>query len=307
VYGLSHYVIPHFSAFLNDISLSSSDRKDADGKAERIAKSLFAYYYPACSVFEPTCYVKVGSYGKGTACSACTDLDMLFVLPWSVYTRIEALQGNKQSQLLREVKDALFWTFPKTDLKANGQIVDVPFSTYKFEVVPVFRMDDGSFLTPHTANDGSWRSTNPFAEYQSLHNIDLAWNMKATHLTQMLKAWKYECNVPVKSLSLEVLASEFVKQWQYREQTIFYYDWMIRDFFEFMLRYVNGWTRVIGTEEIIQLGCAWESRCRTAYAHALKACEHEKLDWAFSSTSEWQAIFGNAFSGTNLAKAMALA
>lgn len=301
------YVIPHFSAFLRELSLSEDDRKDADGKAERIARSLFAYYYPAATPFDPTCYAKVGSYGKGTACSACTDLDMLFVLPWSEYTRIMALQGNKQSQLLREVKDALSWTFPNTDLKADGQIVDVPFTTYQLEVVPVFRMNDGSFLTPHTADGGSWRYSNPIAEYQFLHNADLAWNMKATHLTQMLKAWKYECNVPIKSISLEVFATEFVQQWQFREQTIFYYDWMIRDFFEFMLRYVNGWTRVVGTEEIIQLGNAWESRCRTAYAHALKACQHEKDDWAYSATSEWQAIFGNAFEGTNLVKAMSLA
>lgn len=302
-----NYVIPHFSAFLRELELSTDDRNDADGKAERIARSLFANYYPENTPFDPSCFVKVGSYGKGNACSACTDLDMLFVLPWTVYTRIDALAGNKQSQLLRDIKDALFWTFSQTNLKADGQIVDVPFTTYHLEVVPAFRMLDGSFLTPHTANGGSWRISNPLAEYQYLHTVDLAYQAKATHLTRMLKAWKYECNVPIKSISLEVLAAEFVKQWQHRDQSLYYYDWMMRDFFFFMLSYVNGNTLVMGTTQRIQLGDAWESRCRTALNHALKACEHETKDWAYSATNEWQSIFGTHFVGTKLAKALGLA
>ena len=44
-----------------------------------------------------------------------TDLDMLFILPNEVYWRIEGLSGNKQSQLLQEVKNGLFWTFQWLD------------------------------------------------------------------------------------------------------------------------------------------------------------------------------------------------
>ena len=67
----------------------------------------------------------------------------------------------------------------------------------------------------------------------------------------MLKAWKRECNVEIKSISLEVLANVFVTQWEYRDQTIFYYDWMMRDFFAFMLNYVNGWVQPAGITEQI--------------------------------------------------------
>jgi hypothetical protein len=74
------YVIPHFNAFLKELELSPKDRKDAEGKAERIAHSLFAKYYPGRLVFDPSCYIKVGSYGKGTAAACDTDLDMLFLL-----------------------------------------------------------------------------------------------------------------------------------------------------------------------------------------------------------------------------------
>jgi hypothetical protein len=136
------YVIPHFQGFLAELDLKSEDRQDANGKAERIARSLFAKYYPGAHAFDPNCYVKVGSFGKGAA-NPDSDLDMLFVLSWDVYGRIDALTGNKQSQLLQEVKRALQVTFPRTDLRGNGQVVIAPFSTYDVDIVPAFRFLGG--------------------------------------------------------------------------------------------------------------------------------------------------------------------
>ena len=76
-----NHVIPHFEQFLGELQLKPEDRKYADGKAERVAKSLFAKYYPSQQFFDPNCYVKVGSYGKGTAIRPRSDLDLLFILP----------------------------------------------------------------------------------------------------------------------------------------------------------------------------------------------------------------------------------
>lgn len=294
-----NYVIPHFNSFLKALELTPGDRKDADGKAERIARSLYAKYYPNRLIFDPSCYVKVGSYGKDCGSSNHSDLDVMFILPWDVYTRIEALSGNKQSQLLQEFKAPLLLTFPNTPLKADGQIITASFKTYHVEVVPAFRLLDGTFLTAHTGDNGSWKISNPVAEFNQLRTADLATQGKATHLTKMLKAWKYECNVEIKSISLEVLAIIFVNQWQHRDQTVFYYDWMIRDFFAFLLPYVNGWTLVPGTTERIELGDRWESKARSAYARAWKACEHEKADAPYSATTEWQKIFGDTFKGSS--------
>jgi hypothetical protein len=292
------YVIPHFNAFLKQLELSPEDRKDADGKADRIARSLSAKYYPGRLVFDPSCYIKVGSYGKDTAAACDTDLDMLFLLPREVFHRVDKLLGNKQSQLLQEVKNAMFFTFPRTPLRADGPIIAAPFSSYHVEVIPAFLCDDGTYLTAYTADGGSWRYSNPSVEFAQLRAADQATLGKATHLTKMLKAWKYECNVDIKSISLEVFATEFVKQWQHRDQTVYYYDWLIRDFFRFMLDYVNGWTRVPGTNEKINLGNAWVTRATSAYQRALKACDYEKADMPVSATEEWQKIFGSRFAGT---------
>jgi SMODS domain-containing protein len=292
------YVIPHFDAFLKQLELTPEDRKDAEGKAERIARSLYAKYYPSRLIFDSSCYLKVGSYGKDTAAACDTDLDMLFVLPRDVFYRVENFLENKQSRLLQEVKNAMFFTFPRTPLRADGPIIAAPFSSYHIEVIPGFRCDDGTYLTAHTSNGGSWRYSNPAAELAQLKAADLATVGKASHLTKMLKAWKYECNVDIKSISLEVLATVFAQEWQFRYQTVYYYDWMIRDFFRFMLEYVNGWTRVPGTQEKIELGITWATKCASAYQRALKACEFEQADYPISATIEWQKIFGSRFAGT---------
>jgi hypothetical protein len=290
---LWNHVIPHFTRFLKELELKPEERADAESKADRVARCLWSHYY--YGEFNPTCYVKVGSYGKGTATRPPSDLDMLFLLPASEYARIQALAGNKQSQLLQEVKGSLEGTFPRTDLRADGQVVLAPFQTYNVEVIPAFLMTDGTYITAHTANNGSWRASNPAIEYQWIVDADSVSAGKATHLIAMLKAWKRECSVDIKSISLEVLAREFINAWPHRHRTLYFYDWMVRDFFEFMLPYRWGWTIVPGTQEKIYLGDSWGSKCESAYSRAIKAERYEHADDGDAAAEEWRKIFGDQF------------
>jgi hypothetical protein len=298
------HVIPHFRRFLQELELKPEERADAETKADRVARCLWNKYY--AGDFNPDCYVKVGSYGKRTAIRPPSDLDMLFLLPSAEYSRIERLLGNKQSQLLQQVKGALEWTFPRTDLRADGQVVVAPFQTYNVEIIPAFALNDGTYITAHTADNGSWRASNPVAEYQRIVYADSVSAGKATHLVKMTKAWMRECSVDIPSMCLETLACDFVVQWQHRLQTLYYYYWLIRDFFEFMLRYQNGRASVRGTAEFLLLGNAWVSKCQSAYDRAVKACEYERLDFARAASLEWQKIFGQQFAAlSTLAMAMA--
>jgi hypothetical protein len=289
------HVIPHFTKFLQALELEAGERADAEGKAERIARCLWSYYYFDYGEFKPYCYVKVGSYGKGTATRPPSDLDMLFLLPAREFTRIGQLAGNQPSQLLQEVKETLEDTFPRTDLRADGQVVVAPFQTYNVEIIPAFLMKDGTYITAHTANGGSWRASNPAVEYQWISAADSISGGKAMHLIKMLKAWKRECSVDIKSISLEVLACIFVSTWPYRNQTLFFYDWLVRDFFEFMLPYRWGWTIVPGTQEKIYLGNSWGTKCESAYQRAFKAEQYERADDGDAAAEEWRKVFGNQF------------
>lgn len=289
------YVVPHFEKFLTELELSPVQRTDAEGKAERIARKLFARYYPGYPQFDSRCFAIVGSYGKGTAARPKTDVDMIFVLPPSEYQRVNGLAG-RQSAFLQEVKNELLERWPSTDIRGDGPVVKVPFDSYEFEVCPVFRLQDDTFITPHTKNGGRWGVTNPAAEIAWLKAVDARTGGKATHLNRMLKAWKRECSVDIKSISLEVLATLFVDQWPHNGQTIYYYDWMVRDFFAYLLKFaVGGWVQPAGITERIILGDKWQSKCLSAYRRATKACEYERADDYSTASIEWNKIFGSQF------------
>ena len=70
---------------------------------------------------------------------------------------------------------------------------------------------------------------------------------------------------------------------------------MVRDFFAFMLNYVNGRAKPAGINEWIPLGDAWQTKCQTAYNRAAKACNYEHQDDTYNASSEWQKIFGSQF------------
>ena len=116
----------------------------------------------------------VGSYGRGTAIDT-SDIDILVEVPESNYRRYDTLKGNGQSRLLQAVRNALLSSYPRTDIRADGQVVKVQFSDgMKMEVLPAFRkpsyistMDEYTY--PDTNNGGCWLSTNPNNYFSSYH------------------------------------------------------------------------------------------------------------------------------------------
>jgi len=118
------------------------------------------------------------------------------------------------------------------------------------------------------------------------------WNGNTRALARMLKQWQREHNVPMKSFVIERLALHFLDQWSYSHQDVFYYDWMIRDFFAWLLRFVNGNLTMPVTREVIQLGNEWQMRVQRAHSNAVSACEHEYSNRGTLAGEEWQKIFG---------------
>ena len=66
----------------------------------------------------------VGSYGRGTAIDT-SDIDILLELPKDEYERYLVYKGNGQSRLLQAVKSAIQTAYPRTDVRADGQVVKV--------------------------------------------------------------------------------------------------------------------------------------------------------------------------------------
>ncbi|MDR3320285.1 MAG: hypothetical protein LBS77_05070 [Desulfovibrio sp.] len=73
--------------------------------------------------------------------------------------------GNGQSRLLQAVKSAIQTAYPRSDVKADGQVVKIAFSDdMQFEILPAFKQLDSSYQYPDTNMDENWKATDPKAE-----------------------------------------------------------------------------------------------------------------------------------------------
>jgi len=234
----------------------------------------------------------VGSWGKSTEIRPPRDIDILFNLPYSVYQRYEQVSGNKQSQLLQEVKNVLSKTYSDTKMRADGQVILVPFFSYCVEVVPAFKLTNNQYWICNTNGGGKYETTDPVAEIAKVKKSDDATNGNTRNLIRMMKRWQDYCNVPLKSFCIELVAVEFLYSYQYRDKTTIYYDWMVRDFFSFLIGKANGYVYAPGTNKTISLGDAWKSKAESALERAKKAIDYESQNIPYSAGLEWQKIFG---------------
>lgn len=290
----------HEAYYTSSYRLKSMAEMQTEAIQFSVYKALLANAYKSSEVVLDEGYVYqssllVGSYGKSTAIAPPSDIDILFQLPIEQFSRYDSYKGNGQSQLLQDVKKIVQKSYWNTDIRADGQIVFVPFSSYKIEVLPAFKLLDGRYLYPDTHSDGSWRYTHPKAEIAEIRASNKRSSGNTVKLIKMIKAWKHYCNVPISSLVIELRAINFLNTWEYYDKSSTYYDWMIRGFFSELLKYVNGHCKIPGIEEEKQYGDAWESKAKTAAAYSKLACEYELASNHVSATTEWKKIFGSRF------------
>lgn len=283
-------VTQRFSRFIADLHITEDQQSDAFTKFANVGTVLENAYYSAPPPSGSR--LLVGSWGKGTQVRPSHDLDMFFVLPISDKDRFDARTGNAQSQLLQEVKQALSSTYTQTDLRGDGQVVVVGFNTITLEVVPAFRIGD-TFLIPDTNDGGRWKVADPWAEIDRIERADQMFGGNVRALCRMMKHWKSEQNVPLPSFIIETIITDFLGAVPYGGgNSPFWFDWYTRDALEYLCGRANSYLTIPATGELFWLGDAWLSRARTAYAHAVKACEWEYHDYDVTAGQEWQKIFG---------------
>lgn len=285
------YVTKRFSAFLSNIALTQAQVDDGLTKARGVVSCLNSAYYGNNS--ESDNAFLIGSWGKGTHIRPPRDVDVYFLLPADVYHRFEQYTSNKQSALLQEVKGHLLKTYPSSNIKGDGPVVLASFLSYSVEIVPAFALQEqGSYWVCDTKNGGSYITTKPLDEANSIEMADKRNAQNVRPLIRMMKVWQAWCNVPLKSFCLELLAIEYMDKCAWRLNGVFYYDWICRDFFEFLVSKANGFVIAPGTYKVLWLGSDWKTRAESAHLRAIKACEYERNNEMISAGDEWQKIFG---------------
>lgn len=260
---------------------------------KRITKQLNKDFWDSESDTEHSLYV--GSYGRDTDILV-SDIDVLFRLPYEDYLRYNNHSGNGQSALLQDVRKSLQKTYSTTHLRADGQVVVIRFDDgVCFEIVPCFRNTDDSFTYPDTNNGGSWKKTDPKPEIKAVKTQNDATNGNMKALCRMTRAWKDYWNVPMGGLLIDTLAYNFLNQWEHRGKSENYYDWMSRDFFQYLAEQnpeQSFWYALGSNQKVYRKG-NFEYKAKQCYNLALEAIA--KAQYPATAKSKWREIYGTKF------------
>jgi hypothetical protein len=284
------YVTRRFKRFLANLKLLPDQISDGETKHKGVVDCLNRAYWGRSS--EEANRLLVGSWGKGTRVRPPRDIDILFVLPLAVYQRFQQRTGNRQSQLLQEVKDYLLLSYPTTRMRGDGQVVVVAFNSYQIEVVPAFAREGGGYLVCDANEGGQYKWVDPVAEISDLHVRDTVHNGNVLKLVQIFKQWQRHCDVPIKSFHLEAMVKTVLRTSAYGSNDEFWFDWLVRDVFAGMIGWANATFQMPVTGEVIHLGDAWLNKAKSGYARSLKACEYEQSNLNQAAGDAWQKIFG---------------
>ncbi|MCD1621098.1 nucleotidyltransferase [Salipiger manganoxidans] len=235
--------------------------------------------------------LQVGSYGRWTAIKGISDLDMIYIVParkWDTY------KDGGQYDLLRDTRDAIKRRYPSTTVKVDRLVVRVLYKDFHIEVMPAFKLADGSYKYPDTANGGSWKITKPQAELDEMREANERKNRNLRRLCKMTRAWKNKHGVAMGGLLIDTLAYNFLESTdEYDNKSYFYYDWMCRDFFKFLSEQPKqSEYAALGSRQRVRVKKRFERKAKKAYELCLAAIEASGQK---NERQKWRDVFGNAY------------
>lgn len=285
-----------FSGFCSNLTIQDGGTISTRYKA--ITRRLNTDFWNTVSDTSHGLYV--GSYGQNTSIRGFSDLDMVFELPSAIYHQYNAHSGNGQSALLQAVRTSMQKTYSTSSIGGDGQVVVVSFQDgITFEVVPVFTNQSSSYTYPDSNSGGSWKTTNPKPEIQAIKNRNILCNKNLVPLCRMMRAWKRKWEVPIGGLLIDTLAYQFIENYEHRDKSYLYYDFMCRDFFKWMSEQSaeQVYWKAPGSGQYVYGKGLFQYKAKRCYNISVDAIAYEtstpKKEW--SAKQEWRKIFGTSF------------
>lgn len=285
-----------FRAFVG--SLAIRDRESISTRYQLITRRLNIEYWASDSPSNHSFYT--GSYGRGTATGITSDVDMIFRLPDDIYWQYDRHAGNGQSALLQAVRAALRKTYPTSDTGADGQVVVVAFTDgIRFEVLPAFTNNSGTYTFPDANSGGSWKTTDPKPEIDAIAELDAQCNGNLKNLGKIMRSWKEQWSVDISGLLIDTLAYYFIRDWAHRDKSFLYYDFLSRDFFGYLSDQSSTQTywRAPGSGQYVWRTGLFEykaTRCRNISLDAINSASASN-EWR--ARQYWREIYGTSYPG----------
>ncbi|AXB46291.1 nucleotide-binding domain-containing protein [Amycolatopsis albispora] len=236
--------------------------------------------------------VMVGSYGRHTAIRGVSDLDMIYILPASLRSSYSTETGPRR--MLNRVRDDLTARYPNTDIRVDQCVVRVQFTSnkFKFEVQPAFENSDGSFDYPDTKAEG-WKVTKPREEIAATKDCNDRTSTNMRHLARMARAWKDTNGVVIGGLLIDTLVYRFFSATsEYDDKGSLWFDFMVRDFFEFLMSEPNkDYYLALGSNQRVNVKKRFQPKAEKAYNLCIEAIAKEGKA---SANKKWREVFGSA-------------
>jgi hypothetical protein len=302
------HLTARFFAFLSRIQPAAGELAAAREAAAEVAGLLARRFAgsrrgPANAGCE---YRIVGGHAKGTAVRAVSAIDLLFVLPARLRPDARQVSVGADAPVLALMDDAiavLGARYAGVQLGRDGWLsVVLPGPgggrALPVRLMPCFACAAGGYLMAVSGprnRGGRWRHLDPAAEAENLATADAISEGKASHLIRMLKVWQRTRRVPIQPFALELLAVDFASRWLYQRQSVVFYDWLVRDFFFWLVAQRGRRLAVPGGYEELAIGDAWLARAEAAYVTAALAADFERDNRDERAVACWRELFGHEF------------
>jgi hypothetical protein len=285
-----------FSAFCTALTIGRTQRDSIAYRTGRLMGQLNRDFRSLDSKTSNRFYV--GSYGRNTAIASVSDVDVIYILPTALYARFNGHSGNGQSNLLALAKDSIQNTYPGSAVVGDGQVVVIEFTDgIKFEILPAFYNTAGTYTFADSNGGGRWRECKPKQELDAFSQRNTECNSNLIPLCRMARAWRDRNNVDMSGMLIDTLAYQFLATWEHRARSYVYYDYLTRDFFQYLtgLDVNKTYWKAPGSGSYVYRGAAFQYKARSAELRAREAIAHQAANQNWSARQKYREIYGTSF------------
>jgi hypothetical protein len=98
---------------------------------------------------------------------------------------------------------------------------------------------------------------------------------------------------------IDTLVYQFIENYQYRDKSFLYHDFMARDFLDYMSKQDQKQTfwRAPGSGSYVMRKGVFEHKARSAYLRSVEAITYNDDGHEWSRRRKWREVFGPIFPG----------
>lgn len=116
-------------------------------------------------------------------------------------------------------------------------------------------------------------------------------------LCRMARAWKDVNSVSISGVLIDVLAYNFLSNYDYKDKSYLYYDFISRDFFNYLSNQNSNqsfWYAMGSNRQVHRTG-SFEYKAKQAYNKSLEAIAALYNGYAYTAKLTWREIYGSKF------------